>query len=80
MSETKPPEVDFEATLQELENLVKQMESGELGLEESLAAFERGVKLTRRCQAALRSAELRVRALSANDEFEDLDTERLGEP
>lgn len=71
--------VDFEAALQELESLVRQMESGELGLEESLAAFERGVLLTRRCQAALKQAELRVQALSANNEFEDLDPETLNE-
>lgn len=71
--------VDFEAALQELESLVRQMESGELGLEESLAAFERGVLLTRRCQAALKQAELRVQALSADNEFEDLDPETLNE-
>ena len=80
MSETNIPEIDFEATLKELENLVQQMESGDLGLEESLTAFERGVKLTRRCQAALKNAELRVRALTENDDFEDLDTEHLSEP
>ena len=80
MTESSAPEVDFEATLKELENLVKQMESGGLGLEESLQAFERGVKLTRQCQAALKNAELRVRALTDNDDYEDLDTEQLGEP
>ena len=80
MSETNVPDIDFEATLKELENLVKQMESGDLGLEESLAAFERGVKLTRQCQAALKNAELRVRVLTENDEFEDLDTEPVSEP
>ena len=80
MTETDVPEIDFEATLKELENLVKQMESGDLGLEESLAAFERGVKLTRKCQAALKNAELRVRVLTENDDFEDLDPEPLSEP
>lgn len=80
MTETNGPDIDFEATLKELENLVKQMESGDLGLEESLAAFERGVKLTRQCQAALKNAELRVRVLTENDEFEDLDTEPVSEP
>ena len=79
MSEPTKSEVDFEATLKELEELVKRMESGELGLEESLAAFERGVKLTRQCQSALKSAELRVRVLTENDDFEDLDKERLND-
>ncbi len=80
MTESATPQVDFEATLKELEDLVKQMESGDLGLEDSLKAFERGVALTRQCQAALKNAELRVRALTENDGFEDLDTEQLGEP
>ncbi len=66
-------EVDFEAALKALEDLVKQMESGELGLEASLAAFEQGVALTRQCQAALKQAELRVRTLTEDNELEDLD-------
>ncbi|MCY4212608.1 MAG: exodeoxyribonuclease VII small subunit [Gammaproteobacteria bacterium] len=70
---TAEAEVDFEAALKALEDLVKQMESGELGLEASLAAFERGVKLTRQCQAALKQAELRVRTLTEDNELEDLD-------
>ena len=66
-------EVDFEAALKALEDLVKQMESGELGLEASLAAFEKGVALTRQCQAALKQAELRVRTLTEDTGLEDLD-------
>lgn len=78
MSKAKPSEVvDFETTLQQLEDLVQQMESGELGLEESLKAFERGVKLTRQCQTALKDAELKVQALTADDKLEDLDLEDL---
>lgn len=66
-------EPDFEASLQALEALVKQMESGELGLEASLQAFEQGVALTRHCQRALQQAALRVQKLSENNELEDLD-------
>ena len=66
-------DVDFEAALKSLEDLVKQMESGQLGLEASLAAFERGVALTRQCQAALKQAELRVRTLTEDNELVDLD-------
>lgn len=58
------PVADFEASLDALEQLVGKMEHGELSLEESLAAYERGVGLYRRCQAALEQAELRVRLLS----------------
>ena len=65
--------VDFEAALAELEQLVGKMESGELTLDESLKAFERGVKLTRQCQSALQQAELKVQALTKDGELEDLD-------
>ncbi len=58
------PVADFEASLEALEQLVEQMERGEMSLEESLAAYERGVGLYRRCQSALEQAELRVRLLS----------------
>jgi exodeoxyribonuclease VII small subunit len=58
------PVADFEASLDQLEQLVDKMEHGELTLEESLAAYERGVGLYRRCQTALEQAELRVRLLS----------------
>ncbi len=58
------PVANFELSLDELETLVEKMEHGELSLEESLAAYERGVGLYRRCQQALEQAELRVRLLS----------------
>ncbi len=49
----------------ELEAIVERLEKGDLSLEESLAQFERGVGLTRSCQAALKQAEQRVKVLSA---------------
>ncbi|QNN46093.1 exodeoxyribonuclease VII small subunit [Thermomonas brevis] len=58
------PVADFEQSMQALEDLVGRMETGEMTLEESLAAYERGVGLYRRCQGALEQAELRVRLLS----------------
>jgi exodeoxyribonuclease VII small subunit len=61
------PVADFEASLDQLEQLVDKMEHGEMSLEESLAAYERGVGLYRRCQSALEQAELRVRLLSDPD-------------
>lgn len=66
-------EIDFEAALAELEELVDQMEAGEMTLEDSLRAFERGVKLTRHCQSALRTAELKIKKLTADNQLEDLD-------
>ena len=58
------PVAHFEQSLDELEQLVGKMEHGEMSLEDSLAAYERGVGLYRRCQAALEQAELRVRLLA----------------
>jgi exodeoxyribonuclease VII small subunit len=55
--------LDFETAMRELEELVERLEQGELPLEESLAAFERGVMLTRCCQTALKDAEQKVEIL-----------------
>ena len=53
----------FEDTLRELETIVEQLEVGDLSLEESLTAFEHGVKLTRTCQDSLNKAEQKVQTL-----------------
>lgn len=78
---TPPAEVDaldFEQALAALEQLVGELEAGEQPLEQALASFERGVALTRRCQAALRAAEQKVEILSrdtANAELERFEPE-----
>ena len=54
----------FERSLDELEQLVQRMEKGDMSLDESLGAYERGVALYRQCQGALQQAELRVKLLS----------------
>lgn len=59
---------DFETALEELEALVERMEGGSLSLDESLAAFERGIHLTRQCQQALNEAEQRVQILIEKDD------------
>jgi len=58
------PVADFERSLEELEQLVQKLEGGELTLDESLKAYERGIALYRGCHGALEKAELRVRLLS----------------
>jgi exodeoxyribonuclease VII small subunit len=67
--------LDFEAAVRELEELVARMEGGNLSLEDSLRAFERGVKLTRHCQSALRNAELAVKQLTESDTLEPFDAD-----
>jgi exodeoxyribonuclease VII small subunit len=55
--------LDFETAMRDLEELVERLEQGDLSLEESRAAFERGVMLTRACQTALKEAEQKVEIL-----------------
>jgi len=55
--------LNFEASLEELENLVELMEAGDITLEASLTHFERGITLTRQCQKALQQAEQKVQIL-----------------
>lgn len=64
MAENEPDKLkEFEKSLQRLEKIVGRMESGELGLEESLAQFEQGIKLAKACQDTLANAELKVEQL-----------------
>jgi exodeoxyribonuclease VII small subunit len=66
MTKTKEADTDlarFEASLNELEQIVGKLERGELKLEESLQLFERGVALTRQCRQSLETAELKVKQL-----------------
>ena len=72
------PKLDFETAMRDLEELVERLEQGDLPLEESLAAFERGVMLTRSCQMALKEAEQKVEILlkkSGEPSIEDFDTD-----
>lgn len=63
MSKNKDNLKDFEKSLQQLEKIVANMESGELGLQESLEQFEKGIELAKTCQDTLANAELRVEQL-----------------
>jgi exodeoxyribonuclease VII small subunit len=61
-------ELTFEQALIELERMVRELEEGRLGLEESLERYEQGVGLVRQCYARLRAAEQKIMLLSGNDE------------
>lgn len=58
------PAVSFEQGLEELESVVKQLESGELPLEKSLELFERGMKLSEACRKQIEEAETRIEILT----------------
>jgi exodeoxyribonuclease VII small subunit len=64
-SDTQEP--TFEEALKEIEQITRALESGELGLEESLKLYERGVMLLRRCYHLLQTAETRVEMLMGFD-------------
>lgn len=64
MSDTETSAQDFATTVEQLESLVERLEGGALSLEDSLAAFEQGVRLARQAQTRLDDAELKVRTLS----------------
>lgn len=64
MTDTSPQDLSFEDALNQLEDLVEMMERGDMSLEDSLSSFERGVALTRRCEAALKAAEQKVEILT----------------
>jgi exodeoxyribonuclease VII small subunit len=60
-------EQSFEACLAELQGLVRLLEEGALGLEESIAGFERGISLLRHCYQSLEQAEQRIEILTGFD-------------
>ena len=68
MTAKKP--LNLEKSLESLEALVEELESGDLPLEKAMKKFEEGIKLTRGCQAALKDAEQKVQILleSAGEE------------
>ena len=74
----------FEASLQELEKIVRRLEDGDLPLEESLKLFEKGVRLSRECQERLNAAERRIEILlkdeKGNPILQEITGDQLDEP
>lgn len=70
--------VNLEKSLADLEELVDELESGDLPLEKAMKKFEEGIKLTRACQTALKDAEQKVEILlksADGDVLEDFEVE-----
>jgi len=67
MPEPTPENLSFEQALAELEGIVRELEEGKTGLEESLAKYEQGVGLLRRCYAQLQRVEQRIVELVGQD-------------
>ncbi len=62
------PTPSFEDALADLERIVRDLEEGQLSLEDSLARYERGIRLLKCCHGLLRNAEERIRVLTGVDE------------
>jgi exodeoxyribonuclease VII small subunit len=62
---------NFESAIAELEQIVKQLEDGDLPLDRSLALFERGVELSRYCHDQLGAAQRRIEVLTERGELKD---------
>jgi exodeoxyribonuclease VII small subunit len=70
--------INLEKSLADLEELVEELESGDLPLETAMKKFEEGIKLTRGCQTALKDAEQKVQILlksAGGDELSDFEVE-----
>ena len=65
--------INLEKALANLEEIVDELESGDLPLEKAMKKFEEGIKLTRGCQAALQEAEQKVEILLQSAGEEDLE-------
>ena len=78
MASPRKKQLDLEKAMGELEQIVEQLESGELTLDNSLQQFEKGVKLSRECQSALTEAEQKVQIL-IDSELKDMDSNGLSE-
>ena len=77
MAENEPnvSTLSFEAALKELETIVAKLERGDVALEESIAIYERGEALKKRCEALLGQAEERVEKIRTSSEGKAVGTE-----
>lgn len=73
------PDLPYEQAVEELEAIIERIESGEIGLEESLAEYERGTHLIRRCRAVLDRAEQKIMELDAKASAAAADEARKAE-
>ncbi len=77
MKNDKKNDIKFEDALSKLESIVEELESGELSLEESLTAFEEGIRLSRICSRRLSEAERKIEILIKGENGE-LQIENFG--
>ena len=75
-SNSKKKSLNFESTLSEIEKIIESLEEGNLSLEDSIEAYEKGISLTKASQKMLSDAELKIKKLSSKEgedvSFEDI--------
>jgi exodeoxyribonuclease VII small subunit len=76
-SEVEIGQLSFERAIEELESIVRRLEDGKVPLEESVAIYERGEALKRRCEDLLRQAEARVQKITLDPSGNPTGTEPL---
>ena len=76
-SDTEVGQLSFERAIEELKSIVRRLEDGKVPLEESVAIYERGEALKRRCEDLLRQAEARVQKITLDAAGNPIGTEPL---
>ncbi len=68
MTDTPISEMSFELAMRELEQVVGKLERGDVALDDSIALYERGAELKKRCEAKLKEAEEKVAAITLDSD------------
>lgn len=69
--------LSFEQALQELEKIVRHLESGDIPLEESISSYERGVALKQHCEAKLKDAQMKIEKITLNQDGDPVSTSEM---
>ncbi|MDP6153718.1 MAG: exodeoxyribonuclease VII small subunit [Phycisphaeraceae bacterium] len=70
MGKSSKSQPTFEQAVEQLEQIIDQIESGEIGLEDALKSYEQGAKMIKRCQSIIDKAEKRIAELNVGDDGE----------
>jgi exodeoxyribonuclease VII small subunit len=65
---SEPQGPAFEQAIEQVEGIIEQIESGQIGLEESITRYEQGMKLIQHCRAILDRAETKIRQLTVDED------------
>lgn len=79
MNDTPVDEMSFEVAMAELEQVLGQLERGDVALDESIALYERGAQLKARCDAKLKEAEEKVAAITLDGDGNPVGTKPLAD-